>query len=132
MVHTLYSVLSYAISRLNMINDDSKMPMVGGIIAAIGAGICCVGPLVLLLLGISGSWISSLTAFEPYRPVFVVTVMLFLGYAGYKIHRPIEKCQPGSVCAIPQTRRRRQIAFWITSLIALVLITSNYWLVWLI
>ena len=115
-----------------MINDDSKMPMVGGIIAAIGAGICCVGPLVLLLLGISGSWISSLTAFEPYRPVFVVTVMLFLGYAGYKIHRPIEKCQPGSVCAIPQTRRRRQIAFWITSLIALVLITSNYWLVWLI
>ena len=115
-----------------MINYDSKMPMVGGIIAAIGAGICCVGPLVLLLLGISGSWISSLTAFEPYRPVFVVTVMLFLGYAGYKIHRPIEKCQPGSVCAIPQTRRRRQIAFWITSLIALVLITSNYWLVWLI
>jgi len=115
-----------------MINDDSKIPMVGGIIAAIGAGICCVGPLVLLLLGISGSWISSLTAFEPYRPVFVVTVMLFLGYAGYKIHRPIEKCQPGSVCAIPQTRRRRQIAFWITSLIALVLITSNYWLVWLI
>ena len=49
--------------------------MIGGIIAALGAGVCCVGPLLLLLLGVSGSWIGNLTAFEPYRPLFIAFVV---------------------------------------------------------
>lgn len=75
-----------------MINDDFKMLMVGGIIVVIGVGICCVGLLVLLLFGISGLWISSLIVFELYCLVFVVIVMFFFGYVGYKIYWLIEKC----------------------------------------
>ncbi|GAC23131.1 mercuric ion transport protein [Paraglaciecola mesophila KMM 241] len=106
--------------------------MVGGIIAAIGAGVCCVGPLVLLLLGISGSWISNLSAFEPYRPVFILVVVLLLGYAGWKIYRPIEECEPDSACAIPVTRHRRKVTFWLTTASAIILITSNYWILWFV
>lgn len=54
----------------------SNLAMIGGFFAAIGASICCVGPLVLLLLGISGSWISNLAVFEPYRPIFVLLVLM--------------------------------------------------------
>ncbi|MBI4487071.1 MAG: hypothetical protein HY655_13765, partial [Acidobacteria bacterium] len=36
---------------------------VGGL-AAILASTCCLGPLVLLMLGFSGAWIGNLTALE--------------------------------------------------------------------
>ncbi|MDH4275536.1 MAG: mercuric transporter MerT family protein, partial [Gammaproteobacteria bacterium] len=39
---------------------------VGGL-AALLASTCCLGPLVLLLLGISGAWIGNLRFLEPYR-----------------------------------------------------------------
>lgn len=31
-----------------------SIPLIGGMLAAIGAGLCCAGPFVLLLLGVSG------------------------------------------------------------------------------
>ena len=31
--------------------------LIAEILAAIGASVCCVGPLVLLALGVSGAWI---------------------------------------------------------------------------
>src|SRR6266852_4901669 len=55
--------------------------LVAGILSAIGASICCVGPLVLLALGVSGAWIGSLTALEPYRPLFIVVMLVFLALA---------------------------------------------------
>ena len=111
-------------------NQDSNLPLISGVIAAIGAGLCCAGPLVLLLLGISGSWISNLTLLEPYRPIFIVLVIAAFGLAGWKVHRPIEKCEQGTACAIPKTRKRRQVTFWVSALVALVLVTSNYWIIW--
>ncbi|WP_442966086.1 mercuric transporter MerT family protein [Psychrobacter sp. KH172YL61] len=56
--------------------------------------------LLLLLLGVSGSWIGNLTAFEPYRPLFIAFVVLLFGYSGWKIYRPVEECEPGTACAI--------------------------------
>lgn len=115
-----------------MNQNKSNISMVGGIIAAIGAGVCCVLPLLLLLLGISGSWISNLTAFEPYRPLFILAVFLLLGYAGWKIYRSQEECATDSACAIPAVRSRRKIIFWLTTTTAIILVTSNYWILWLI
>lgn len=116
-----------------MNKNESNFSMVGGIIAATGAGVCCVGPLLLLLLGISGSWISNLTAFEPYRPLFIIIVVLLLGFAGCKIYRPIEECESENACANPKTRHRRKVIFWlITAAAAIVLVTSNYWILWLV
>ena len=114
-----------------MSTNDSNLPVIGGVLAAIGAGICCAGPLVLLLLGISGSWISNLTLFEPYRPLFLFVVVIAFGIAGKNVYRPVEKCEPGSVCAVPETRKRRQLIFWLASIVALIFVTSIYWIVWL-
>ena len=44
--------------------------LVGGL-AAILASTCCLGPLVLVALGLSGAWIGNLTLLEPYRPFFI-------------------------------------------------------------
>mgnify|MGYP005669957853 FL=1 len=98
-------------------------------IAAIGASLCCAGPFVLLLLGVSGSWISTLTAFEPYRPYFIAIVVVLYCWAFWQIHRPIERCLEGSVCAVPKNRQRYQFFFWMFTVVALLLILSPYWLV---
>ena len=113
-----------------MSQKESNLPIIGGVIAAVGAGLCCAGPFVLLLLGVSGSWIGNLTLLEPYRPIFILLVLALFGFAGWKVYRPVEDCEPGTACAVPQVRKRRQGIFWLTALTALVLVTSNYWIVW--
>jgi len=109
---------------------ETNLPLIGGMIAAIGAGLCCAGPLVLLLLGVSGSWIGNLTLLEPYRPFFILAVFALFGFAGWKVYRPVEDCEPGTVCAVPEVRKRRQLIFWLATLVALALVTSNYWIIW--
>ncbi len=113
-----------------MSEKDSNLPIIGGVVAAVGAGLCCAGPFVLLLLGVSGSWIGNLTLLEPYRPFFILLVLALFSFAGWKVYRPVEDCVPGSACGIPQVRRRRQVIFWVATLTALVLVTSNYWIIW--
>lgn len=79
---------------------ESNIPVISGVIAAIGASLCCVGPFVLLTLGISGAWIGNLTLLEPYRPLFIATVLLLFGWAGWQVHRPIEACEPGTALSL--------------------------------
>ena len=109
-------------------DKSPSIPLIGGMIAAIGASLCCAGPLILLLLGISGSWISSLTVLEPYRPIFIIAVITAFVLAARRIYRPIEQCQEGSVCAVPKTRMRQKMILWLTSIVALILVASPYWI----
>ena len=41
---------------------------VGGVIGAVLASSCCIGPLLLVTLGASGAWIGNLTALKTYQP----------------------------------------------------------------
>src|SRR2546429_2129561 len=53
---------------------------VGSITAALAASSCCVIPLVLFTLGVSGAWIANLTALAPYQPIFVALTLTFLAW----------------------------------------------------
>lgn len=92
-----------------------KGSLIAGAVAAVGASVCCVGPLVLLALGISGTWIGSLTAMEPFRPFFVILTLVFLGLAFRKLYLAPQVCVPGTPCANPDTRRRQRAIFWIVT-----------------
>lgn len=111
-----------------MLNQNSNWPVKGGVVAALGAGLCCAGPFLLLSLGISGAWISNLTQLEPHRPIFIVMVLILFGSAGWQVHRPIAQCEPGTACTVPQTRKRRQVIFWAAMLLATAFISSPYWI----
>jgi mercuric ion transport protein len=76
-------------------------PLIGGLLAAIVASLCCVGPLVLLTLGVGGAWVSNLTALTPYRPIFIGITLLFLGLAFRKLYLVPQVCTPGTPCADP-------------------------------
>jgi len=96
--------------------------LVAGIVAAIGASACCLGPLVLLALGVSGAWIGSLTALEPYRPIFIGLTLLFLAFAFHRLYLARPVCLPGSTCANPRTLNRQRLGFWIVTIVLLSLI----------
>lgn len=95
-------------------------------LAGMLASICCVGPLVLVLAGIGGAWVSTLVAFEPYRPVFLAAAALALVFAWRRIFRPVVECAPGEVCAVPAVRRGQKVAFWLVTLFVLAAAASPY------
>ena len=99
--------------------------IVGGL-AAILASTCCLRPLVLVALGLSGAWIGNLTQLEPYRPFFIAGALVALFFAGRRIFRPAQGCQPGEVCAVPRTRRVYKTIFWIVSALVLVALVYPY------
>ena len=82
-------------------------------LAAIVGSLCCVAPLVLIALGISGAWISQLTALEPYRPIFIGVMVVFLGLAFRQLYIVPTRCAPGEVCASPRIQRRQRQIFWV-------------------
>ncbi len=49
-------------------SNSGRGSLLAGGVAALLASACCLGPLVLVVLGFSGAWIGNLTALEPYRP----------------------------------------------------------------
>ena len=101
---------------------SGKGSLIAGILAAFGASVCCVGPLVLLALGISGTWIGSLTVMTPFRPVFVGLTLLFLGMAFHRLYLRPRVCVPGTPCSIPGTLRRQRLIFWIVTVLLIGLL----------
>jgi mercuric ion transport protein len=94
---------------------NAKSSLLAGVAAGIGTSVCCVGPLVLLALGISGAWIGDLTALEPYRPFFIGLTLLFLGLAFRRLYLVPEVCAPGTSCANPSTLKRQRLTFWLVA-----------------
>lgn len=101
---------------------NAKGSLAAAALAAIGASVCCVGPLVLLGLGISGAWIGNLTAVEPYRPMFTGLTVLFLGLAFHRLYRVAPACAPGAPCAGPQTIKRQRLILWLVAVLVLGLL----------
>ena len=97
-----------------------------GGIAAILASTCCLGPLVLLTLGVSGAWIGNLTALEPYRPLFVVAAVVALYFAYRQIFRPAVACTPGEVCAVPQVRSTYKALFGLVAVLTLIAVSFPF------
>lgn len=93
--------------------------------AAVGASICCLGPLVLLALGIGGAWAGALMAMEPLRPVFVVLALTALGWAFYQVYRPVD-CNAGATCFNPRQRWRHRAMAWVAAVVILALLASPY------
>lgn len=99
---------------------------IGAVLAAIGASACCVGPLLLLSLGIGGAWMSTLTSMETVRPFFFIVTLIFIGLSYRKLYLIPESCEEDQVCAIPEIKQRQRMIFWIGS-VAIMLLLAFPW-----
>ncbi len=88
----------------------------GGLLGAVAAASCCVVPLALFSLGISGVWIGNLAALAPYQPIFVVITLGFLGYGYALVYRkPTAAHAENQACARRGPRRTVKIALWVAT-----------------
>jgi len=107
-------------------SNGERTALVAGGLAALIASTCCLGPLVLVTLGISGAWIGNLSALEPYRPIFIGAALVAMFFAYRRIFRPAQECKPGEVCAVPEIRRGYQIMFWMVAALVGVALAFPY------
>lgn len=99
-----------------------------GVVGAILASTCCIAPLLLLMLGVSGAWIGNLTALEPYKPIFAGVALVFIALGlrqAYFKARPA--CEDGSYCARPEYSFITKSALWLSTVLVVLALTINWW-----
>lgn len=104
------------------IKNKSGWLIGSGVLASLIASVCCIGPLVLTLLGVSGA--AALVKFEAIRLPLIILVVVLFGVAGFTLYRKRNSCEVGSICADPKKFKKMVIVYWIGLVIAFLGITS--------
>ena len=88
------------------VTHAQRLLTAGGLLGALAASSCCVMPLALFALGVSGAWIGNLTQLAPYQPYFIAATTACLG-GGYWLRYRSNRiaCADGEVCGRPVSRR---------------------------
>jgi len=105
-------------------NRKTKLIAAGGILGALGASACCVVPLLLISVGVSGAWIGNLTALALYKPIFIGVTFGFLAYGYWLVYRKPADCIEGEACARPLPNRLVKTALWGSTFLILV---ATFW-----
>lgn len=100
---------------------------IGAVLAAIGASACCVGPLLLLSLGIGGAWMTTLTSMEVVRPYFFILSLVFIGLGYRKLYLVPKSCATDQACASPDVKQNQRMIFWIGSGLILLLLAFPWY-----
>ena len=99
---------------------------VGSILGALAASSCCILPLVLFGLGISGAWIANLTALAPYKPYFAAGTLALLGCSYYLVYvKPKQVCAEAS-CARTLPSRLVRASLWIATALVVAALAFDY------
>jgi len=90
----------------------------GGLLGALAASSCCIAPLVLFGLGVSGAWIGNLTRLAPYQPIFIALTLACLGGGAWLMRRSSKaRCAEGAACARPLPNRLVKTALLIAAVL---------------
>ena len=92
----------------------SRVPLIGGIAAALAASACCLVPAILAIVGVSGAGVASTLA--PLRPYFLVATAIALGagfWFAYRPSRPVDDCG----CGTPKGRRWSRVGLWLSTVL---------------
>lgn len=102
------------------------LTLTGALVAGLAASACCLGPLVLAIVGIGGA--ASALALAPYRPYLLVLTAAFLGVAFYATYRrPASACGPGNACELPKTNKIGKLLLWLVTLVVVMAATFPYY-----
>ena len=107
------------------LNTHGKaLSTVGGVVTAIVASLCCIGPVVAALIGVGS--IGAFSAFEAYRPYLIGITVAILGLAFYLTYRKREvQCADGS-CTVASAGKWNKISVWGATLVAAMAIAFPY------
>ena len=98
----------------------------GAIAAALAASACCLGPLILAMIGLGGA--GAALALQPYRPYLLMLTGVLLGGAFYTTYRrPVGDCRPGDSCAMPAAGRAGKVMLWVATVFIVLAVTFPYY-----
>jgi len=99
----------------------------GGLLGALAASSCCILPVVLFSLGISGAWIGNFTRLAPYQPYFLTAAIVFLGTGYWLGHRASQAaCVEGEACARPLPNRLVNIVLVVATVLVLAAVGFDF------
>src|SRR5215813_15502202 len=105
-------------TRTTNMQRQQRLMAAGGLVGALAASSCCILPLVLFSLGVSGAWISNFTQLAPYQPYFIAATVACLGYGYWLVYRPSKAgCIEGEACARPMLNRLVKLGLILASLL---------------
>ena len=97
----------------------------GAVLTAIGASLCCIGPLLFVAFGVGA--FGAATAFGPLRPYLLAVAALALAFGFYRTYFRREACAPGEACTTRPASRAARVSLWLASLAVLVFALSPYY-----
>ena len=99
----------------------------GSLVGALAALSCCILPLVLFSLGVSGAWIGNFVRLAPYQPYFIAVTIGCLGYGYWLVFRSTKlACADGDACARPLPDRLVKTGLILASLLAAAALGFNF------
>jgi len=99
--------------------------LAGSVLSGLLASACCLAPVILTLLGVSGAALAS--GFEPWRLPLLVAAYGLLAVAFFLSYRPRRaECPPDEACARPGPGSAARVMLWIGALLV-VLFTAFPW-----
>lgn len=108
-------------------NKDKIVP-IGGMVTALLASACCIGPALFLAFGITG--LGFLSRFEWLRQYLLVLTFIFVGIA-YRRAYGKGSCNPDGTCSL-NIRKINRVLFWVLVGFAVFGIGFPYVAAWLL
>ncbi|MCA1593366.1 MAG: cation transporter [Acidobacteria bacterium] len=105
---------------------EERIAVGGAVVAAVAASLCCIGPLLFVMLG-AGAF-GAAGVFETARPYLLGAAALLLAVGFYRTYfRRDAACAPGEACAIKSVSRASRAGLWIASVAVLAFALSPYY-----
>ena len=105
---------------------EERLAIGGAVIAALAASLCCLGPLLFLVLGLGV--FSAAAVFEAARPYLIGAAVLLLAFGFYRVYfRRQAACAPGEACESKPINRATRIGLWIALIAVLAFALSPYY-----
>jgi mercuric ion transport protein len=104
-----------------------KLIAAGGLLGALAASSCCILPLVLFSLGVSGAWIGNFTQLAPYQPYFIAATIACLCYGYWLVYRASKVvCADSEGCARPMPNRLVRLGLILATVLVVAAIGFNF------
>src|SRR6266436_4802411 len=97
--------------------DKDKLALGGSVLSAIAASLCCIGPVVAVIVGASGFAAAGL--FAQWRPLFLTITALMLAAAWYLTYRrpKADHCSTGGCPQNPVAKWNKIILWFATAFV---------------
>ncbi len=90
----------------------------GSLVPSFLVSVCCLGPTLYVLFGVSVGGLSVFAPLEPYRPFFMLAAVGLLGYAFHRLY-----IRPSRFDCVENGRsslRTNRFLFWVASFVFVI------------